>query len=131
MAEKTKKFPYTPEELEEKILEYETVCATKKVFADVAGMRVYCKITRKDIAEITADGYPKAEEYMSVLERAADRRESSLMRRMVTEPKSANGCMNALKQKDNGGYTDKPAVDNTEKTLNIKIVGGHGMELFK
>ena len=59
------------------------------------------------------------------------RRTSWLSRHMVADNKKTNGCMNALKQEENGGYMDKPA-DNGEKVLRIKVDGiGGGMNAFK
>jgi hypothetical protein len=41
---------------------------------------------------------------------------------MTKSNKLAQGCLNALKQEANGGYTDKP-VDNGERKLVIELKG--------
>lgn len=87
------------------------------------------------ITDSTANRYQKdgenAAAYKAVFDYAKARRESWLVRKMVAEPKVAAGCMNALKQKKNGGYTDRP-IDSGEKTLNINIGGvGGGWASFK
>lgn len=120
-----------PFELENKILEYEKECAEKHVFADEGGMMIYCKLTKRLKDQLCDEKNPNHEEYLDIFERAMYRRQSALERRMVTEPKSAIGCMNALKQKSNGGFTDKPQTENTQHSLTINIGGGQGMELFK
>ena len=61
--------------------------------------------------------------------RAKLRRESWLVQRMTGEPKLAQGCLNALKQAKNGGYTDRP-VDDGQKTLVVKLEGV-GADAFK
>lgn len=71
-----------------------------------------------------------AEAFKEVLDEAAARRESYLVRIMVTDNKRAQGCLNALKQKENGGYTDRPA-ESQEKTLKVQILGVGGWEAFK
>ena len=52
-------------------------------------------------------------------------RESWLARKMTSDNKRAIGCLNALKQPDNGGYIDK-AVDTGERTLTINVAGIKG-----
>ena len=52
------------------------------------------------------------------------------LRIMVTDNKRAQGCLNALKQKENGGYTDRP-VESGEKTLKVQIMGVGGWDAFK
>jgi hypothetical protein len=50
------------------------------------------------------------------------RRESWLARHMVADNKKASGCMNALKQMENGGYMDRNVAQD-DKTLRIKVDG--------
>ena len=50
---------------------------------------------------------------------------------MTSDNKRAQGCMNALKQKDNGGYVDKP-VETGARTLTVNVVGiPGGINAFK
>lgn len=120
-----------PIDLENKIREYEAECEAKNVFADEGGMMIYCKLSSKQRDALCDESNPHHEEYLEIFERARFRRQSALERRMVTEPKAAAGCMNALKQKSNGGYTDRPVADTGAQSLTINIGGGLGMELFK
>lgn len=120
-----------PNFLKQKIDEYFNECEAKNEFADAAGMRRYLKLTKRQVSELCdEENNPNAEKYIQIFEEAQDRRESWLMRRMVAEPKSANGCMNALKQKDNGGYTDRPAPSVGDNTIKVIVQGG-GENLFK
>lgn len=64
-------------------------------------------------------------QFRNAFEYAKCRRESWLTRKMVSDNKAANGCMNALKQKKNGGYTDRP-VESNDKSLTININGVSG-----
>ena len=48
---------------------------------------------------------------------AQKRRESFLVRRMTKDNKLANGCMNALKQPRNGGYSDKNKEKGDRKLI--------------
>ena len=65
----------------------------------------------------------KTEETKEIIARARARRESWLVRRMTSEPKLAQGCMNNLLQKKNGGFTNRP--DNAQQSveINVKIAG--------
>jgi len=120
-----------PEYLRTKIDEYFEECEKKKVFADEAGMLIFCKLDKKKKNALLDESNPKAEAFEEIFDNAALRRESLLARRMCTDNKAANGCMNLLKQKANGGYTDKPVNGDGATELKIHIVGGHGAELFK
>lgn len=118
-----------PKLLRAAVEKYFEDCDKDSVFPDFAGMKQALQLRTKDIDRLTDDSNPKAQEYKDIFEEARDRRESWLARRMVTEPKSANGCMNALKQEANGGYMDK-AGGSGEVTLKIKTDGVGGMKAF-
>jgi hypothetical protein len=66
------------------------------------------------------EGNRDYEEFRRIFSNAKLRRESWLARHMVADNKKANGCMNALKQEENGGYSDRK-MDSGEKTLRVKI----------
>lgn len=90
----------------------------KGEFPDYAGMKIFLGLR----AEKTIREYCKDPEYEEIFEEAKLRRESFLVRRMTKDNKLAQGCLNALKQEANGGYTDRP-VDNTERKLVIELKG--------
>jgi len=105
-------------------------CDAQGVFPDEAGMMIQLKLRKKDIERLTDDETnPRADLYRDVFEEAMLRRKSDLMRRMVSDPKIANGCMNALKQLENGGLTDKP-LENMDRTVHVKVAASDE-ELFK
>jgi len=117
--------------LRTKIDEYFVQCAEERQFADYAGLRLFLKLTKKDVddlcsPEINGD---KAYEYQDVFAWARDRRESLLVRQLVTQPKLAQGIRLALAMPENGGYSDK-AVDNQDRKVHIKV-SEKDEELFK
>ena len=122
----------TPEKLRAAIAAYFKDCEEKDTFPDYAGMCLYLKISKKTLDKYCdpEDNQDTADAFREVLEEAANMRESYLVRIMVTDNKRAQGCLNALKQKENGGYTDRPA-DSQEKTLKVQILGVGGWDAFK
>jgi hypothetical protein len=129
MAKRGPKRKYdTPEKLQQAIDEYFDLRESASEFPDLAGMRLHLGVTQATLDRYAKDDAEEYEKYRDILEAAKDRRESWLVRRMVTEPKAANGCMSALKQPANGGYIDKPIADSGEKTLTINLVGIAGGE---
>ena len=119
-----------PAALRAAIDQYFTDCDAKKVFPDYAGMKLALKLSESDVKALQADSNENAPKYRALFEYARDRRESWLSRRMATDNKAAQGCMNNLKQPVNGGYIDKP-MDSGEKTLNLNLVGVGGWDAFK
>ncbi len=99
-------------------------------FPDLAGMRIYLGLTQRTIDKYATGDDDEAGRFRTILDTAKDRRESWLVRRMVTEPKAANGCMSALKQQANGGYTDRP-IDTSERSLTINVYNVGGEKAFK
>lgn len=117
--------------LRSRIDEYFIQCSEERQFADYAGMRLFLKLTKKDIddmcsPEINGD---KAYDYQEVFEWARDRRESLLVRQLVTQPKLAQGIRLALAMPENGGYSDK-AMENQDRKVHIKV-SEKDEELFK
>lgn len=90
----------------------------KNEFPDYAGMKLY--IGLRD--EGTIKKYCEDPEFNEIFTEAKLRRESFLVRRMTKDNKLAQGCLNALKQEVNGGYTDRP-VDSGERKLVIEMKG--------
>lgn len=111
--------------------EYHEACEAEDKFPDYDGLLLSLQIDREDVKAMIADDAPDAAEFQRIFTIAKMRRTSWLSRHMVADNKKTNGCMNALKQEENGGYMDKPA-DNGEKVLRIKVDGiGGGMNAFK
>ena len=111
--------------------EYFDKCRETDEFPDYAGMLLDLRIDKEEAKAMCADDAPDAEEFRRIFNIAAMRRESWLARHMVADNKKANGCMNALKQVENGGYQDKN-IDKGERRLTIKVDGiGGGMNAMK
>lgn len=105
-------------------------CAKVDEFPDYAGLLLVLRIDKNDVKEMCADDAPDAEEYQRIFTEAALRRESWLARHMVQDNKKATGCMNALKQLENGNYQDKN-IQQGDRTLKIKVDGIGGMNAMK
>lgn len=108
----------TADELRAKVSEYFEINVRRNEFPDYAGMKIYIGLK----SESTIKEYCKDADFADVFEEAKLRRESFLVRRMTRDNKLAQGCLNALKQESNGGYTDRP-VENTERKLVIELKG--------
>ena len=136
MAERTEtrgKKPTYPDirVLRTKIDEYFIKCEEERQFADYAGMRLFLKLTKKDVEDLCSPEIngDKAYEYQDVFAWARDRRESLLVRQLVTQPKLAQGIRLALAMPENGGYSDK-AMENQDRKVHIKV-SEKDEELFK
>lgn len=115
--------------LQQKVEEYFNKCAATDEFPDYAGMLIYLQIDkeRAKAMQEAEDG----EEFRRIFKTAELRRESWLARHMVADNKKATGCMNALKQMENGGYQDKN-IQQGDRTLKIKVEGiKGGMDAMK
>lgn len=114
------------------VLAYIEECQRDGVFPDEAGMRLklrYSKSWEKKMTSETEnpDDYLG---YVEALELAKDYRESFLVRKMTSDNKAAQGCLNALKQPSNGGYIDRPVNSGSmEVTLKVAGIKG-GLEAF-
>jgi hypothetical protein len=120
-----------PKVLRTKVDEYFESCHEDRVFPDYAAMRIFLKLSKQDIADLCDEEIngDKAYDYREIFDYARDRRESALVRRMVTDPKSAAGCKAALAMPENGGYSDK-AAENQDRKITIKM-SEEDAELFK
>lgn len=115
---------YTPEELREKIEAFLRECEAEKRPPLLPQMLLYLGIGRTTMNRWCKEAERKAE-YAEAFEYAQLHRESYLLERMVSDNKLAQGCLNALKQPENGGYVDRPADSGEQKvTLVIAGVGG-------
>lgn len=111
-------YTYTPEECDRKVKYYFKDCEeTRKVFPDEAGMLNYLDIDDDEYEAMKED-----EDYRKIFRWALRRRRSWLERAMVSDNKKANGSMNALKQPQNGGYSDRP-IENKERKLIVRLEG--------
>lgn len=113
----------SPDELRYAINIYFTNCQKSDSFPDYAGMKVFLKIKERDVKQMCEN-----EEFADVFEEAMYMRESFLTRKMTNNYKAAAGCMNALKQPINGGYSGSND-GNSKKDGKLTIVlGGVGGE---
>ena len=115
--------------LQQAVEKYFDECAATDEFPDYAGMLLFLRIDKDDAKAMqeAEDG----KEYRRIFKTAELRRESWLARHMVADNKKATGCMNALKQLENGGYQDKN-IQQGDRTLKIKVDGiGGGMNAMK
>lgn len=123
----------TVESFREAVMKYHKECEAANggegIFPDLAGLRLYLKkisgITKADLKAMSEGDSEFAQGIRDILEEAQDMRESWLARKMTSDNKRAIGCLNALKQPDNGGYLDK-AIDTGERTLTINVAGIKG-----
>jgi hypothetical protein len=113
-----------------KVDEYFQICDEAGVFPDEKGMFLHLGIFEEDLDNLVSDENEYADEYVRILKLARYRRESWLSRNMVRDNKMANGCMNALKQEQNGGYIDRPS-SSKKQTVEIVMADGVSKDLFK
>lgn len=109
----------TPEQLKAAMDNYFKTNESKGEFPDYAGMLIYLGNASEDDVTIACQENP---EIGRMFDYAKKRRESFLIRRMTRDAKLAGGCMNALKQPINGGYSDK-AKEKPERKLIIDFRG--------
>lgn len=117
----------TPELLQEAVDKYFKECEEQgDTFPDYAGMCIFLGLTKKRLEDIGAS----SDEYNEILETAKLKREMWLSRKMAEDNKKAQGCMNNLKQPQNGGYIDRP-IENKTSEIKINLVGVGGESAFK
>lgn len=122
---------FTVETFSKAVMSYIQTQEAKDQFADLAGLRLCLKLSKAEMNKLTSEDNPDCEAYREILDYAQDRRESWLARTMTTDNKRQQGCYNAIKQTQNGGWADK-STDNGDKVLNLKLHGlPNGMEAFK
>ena len=119
-----------PKTFNSKVDEYFKDCDEKGIFPDEKGMFVFMDIFEEEIDALISPENKNADKYLRVLKRAQYRRESWLARNMVANNKISAGCMNALKQEQNGGYRDR-ASENKTKRVQVIMPDGMSMDLFK
>ena len=94
-------------------------------------MRLELGVTAQTRDKYCKDENADGKEFREILSWAKDKRESYLVRKMTSDNKAAQGCLNALKQPSNGGYIDRPADSGGERKLTINLVGVGGESAFK
>lgn len=119
-----------PKNFAAKVDEYFRDCDEKGIFPDEKGMYVFMDIFEEEIDSLVSSDNKNADKYLRVLKRAQYRRESWLARNMVADNKMSSGCMNALKQEQNGGYRDRAEASKTKK-VQIILPDGASMDMFK
>lgn len=127
----------TPEDMKKHVNEYFAEREEKGEFPSFAGMLTYLGISRSTYGNYmnTVDPDPNLTEeerhgYRKVFEDAQLRREDWLEKMMVSAPRMANGCMNSLKQPQNGGFKDKIEAD-VDATIRVITSGVGGDDAFK
>ena len=127
-----------PADLRKAVDKYMAECRALGEFPDLAGMRLALDISASTLAKYcktdkdsTPEEIARAAQFQDVLDYAKDCRESWLARKMTSDNKAAQGCMNALKQPCNGGYIDRPAQDSQNTSVEIRVVGVGRTSAFK
>lgn len=120
---------YTPDELRAKIEEFLSDCEASGKPPLLPQMLLYLGISRSTMESWKKDR-EDSKQYREVFEFAQLNREGYLLARMVSDNKLAQGCLNALKQAENGGYVDRP-VDTGENKVTINLVGVGGASAAK
>ena len=116
--------------LRQKIDEYFMECEEKRVFADYPGLLIHLKLSDDDVYDLCDDTFTEnAAEYKAHFDYAKMKRKSLLVRKMVTDPKAANGCKLALAMPENGGFSEK-AAEKQDRKISIKQ-SEETAELFK
>lgn len=121
----------TAEELKLAVDEYFLKCEEEAVFPDYAGMRLHLGISESTITKYQNGDTEFNKACREIFERAQDKRESWLVRKMTSDNKAAQGCLNALKQAKNGGYIDRPQNEGGEMKITINVAGVGGEKAFK
>ena len=125
-------FPYKDVKKFQKAIDsyFEECKADEDRLPDFRGMFVSMGILEEDVDAYLEAHPEKADKYRRALKFAQYRRESWLSRNMVSDNKKSYGCMNALKQEQNGGYTDRPVADKKQR-IEIVLPDGATMDMFK
>lgn len=84
----------------------------------------------EEVTSLEYDTMVKSEENAEAMSRLTKLREHYYLRQLQKEPKGQTGMIFALKQKKNGGYSDKQEV-SSEKKLTIHFAGVGGEEAYK
>lgn len=123
--------PPSPEALRAGVDAYFARCEAEGVFPDWAGLKLHLGICDERVYEQWQEGDDEcATACREIFAMATARRESWLVRKMTSDNKAVQGCLNALKQPQNGGYSDRPR-EGGEIKLTINLAGVGGEDAFK
>lgn len=127
----------TPADMKRNVERYLAERIEKGEFPTFAGMLKFLGISKRTyyryLNEDNGDESMSEEdrrEYRKIFEDAQLVREDYLEKQMVSEPRLANGCMNSLKQPQNGGFKDK-IEGELEAKITVNVVGVGGENAFK
>ena len=127
----------TPEDMKRNVERYFAEREAKDEFATFAGMLKFLGISKRTyyryLEEDNGDESMSMEDrraYRKIFEEAELRREDYLEKKMVSEPRLANGCMNSLKQPQNGGFKDK-IEGEIDARITVVTSGVGGENAFK
>lgn len=133
MAKRGRKRTYeNADELRAAVDAYFDECEEQGIFPDWAGLKVQLGPTDDRTYEEWQKGDSDfAKECRDIFSKAAAKRESWLVRVMTSDNKRAQGCLNALKQPQNGGYVDRPQDGGGEIKVTVNLAGVGGENAFK
>ena len=127
----------TPDGMKRQVEAYLSEMLAKDELPSFAGMLRYLNISKRTYYRYMniEDPDPELSEedrraYRKIFEDAQLVREDYLERRMVREPRAANGCMNSLKQPQNGGFKEKIEAD-IDARITVNVIGVGGENAFK
>ena len=133
MAKRGRKRTYeNADELRAAVDAYFDECEAQGIFPDWAGLKVQLGPTDDRTYEEWQKGDSDfAKECRDIFSKAAAKRESWLVRLMTSDNKRAQGCLNALKQPQNGCYIDRPQDGGGEIKVTLCLGGVGGENAFK
>lgn len=127
----------TPEDMKRNVERYIAERIEKDQLPTFAGMLKYLGISKRTYYRLIDDDNGDetlSEEdrhaYRKIFEEAQLVREDWLETTMVADGKRANGCMNSLKQPQNGGFKDR-IEQNIDAKLTVNVIGVGGESAFK
>ena len=127
----------TPEDMKRNVDRYMAERLEKDEMPTFAGMLKFLGISKRTYYRYMDDDNrdesmtdEERHAYRKIFEEAQLIREDFLERRMVSEPRLANGCMNALKQPQNGGFKDK-IEGEIDARITVNVIGCGGENAFK
>ena len=127
----------TPEDMKRNVEKYINDRLEQDELPSFAGMLKYLGISKRTyqrLMNVEEDDDTMSEEerhaYRKIFEDAQLIREDWLERKMVRDPRAANGCMNSLKQPMNGGFKERFDGEIDAK-ITVNVVGVGGENAFK
>jgi len=127
----------TPERFLEAVVEFQSYIARYTTsmpddltFLDFINDEFIDEAFEEELTSLEYDEMVKSADNAEALSRLTKLREHYYLRQIQKEPKGQTGMIFALKQKKNGGYSDKHEV-SSDKTLTINFAGVGGAEAYK